>query len=298
MNTPRQFSLMNGNGEELNLLTSSIFLYEPEGLGYSRNDEYRRVGNRWVLVSAGFSQNPISGKLCFFTEDPYTQYLDFIKFTQIAPLVLLYRPNPLTTNVYRRLVRISKLDKGEINQLGYLECEINFLPLAPWYRPYKDSTNTTWWAEGPNGNSWHWVMSGDQNSIKWSGSFAGVTSTIAKIESDSRMDSPCRIKIYGPMTNPSYVHYVDDKAITHGKILTTIPAGQYLMVDNTEDPYKIVLCDMATDEIVSNQYQNSDFTTGRFVSLQYGVNSIRFDGDHVNDTNMLSIEGMIYYESV
>lgn len=286
MNIPRQFSLMNGNGEELDLLTTSLFLYKPEGLGYTRDDEYRRAGSRWILVNTHLEQNPISGKLLFFTEDPYARYFEFIKFTQVAPLVLIYQPNPLTSKVYRRLVRISKLEKSDINKEGYLECPIDFTPLAPWYRPFSDSNTSTWW-------DWHWIIGRDEDSIKWYKSPGFLT-----IESDSHMDSPCRIKMYGPLTNPGWRHYVNDELFADGTVYVTVEQGQYLMVDNTEDPYKIVICDSSTDEIISNVYQKSGFTTERFINLQYGTNSIRYAGSTAGATNMMTVEGMIYYESV
>jgi hypothetical protein len=91
---------------------------------------------------------------------------------------------------------------------------------------------------------------------------------------------------------------VDGKLFADGQVTVTVESGQYLQIDNTGDPYSIGLYDASTNTLISNEYQHSNFSTMRFINLQYGTNSIRFAGASAGADNMLIAEGMIYYESV
>lgn len=296
---PRRFTLMNGSGEELDLLTKDLFFHDPKGLGYERDDDYRRIGNRWVIVSQHFSQTPITGTIAFLVnenatlsegqsilETPYIEYFRFIKFTQDYPLTLLYKPeatNPVVP-ANRRLVRLSKVEKTEINKYGYLDINIELLPLTPWFRPRVDTDSST----VQQGWDWHWILGSNQNSIKWGG-----TESTLSISSDSRMDSPCRLTLNGPATNPKWEHYVNGSLYATGQVNVTVGSNQKLVIDNTKDPYSILVYN-SNGTVASNAYQKSVFETARFLNLQYGSNVVKIS--NVQGTTML--EAMIYYESV
>ncbi len=301
MRTPRHFTLINGRGDSLDITTSSSFFYEPEGLGLERDETYRQIGDRWVLVNSKPRQNKISGKVGLFGEDPYQAYFSLVQFTNNPPLTLIYQPNPAADPkktysgvAYRRSVRISRISKTEINEHGYLEITIELMCMTPWYKPVsalgegdEESSETA-----SNKFKWNIVWNVNGNAVK----FGGDQDLTTGVYSDSYSDSPCRLVIWGPTVNPYWRHYVNGVLYETGKVNVTVNSDQYLLVDNTGDPYEIAVYN-DRDEFIQNAYQNSDFSTERFLSLQHGSNVIRVTDDD-NRTVSIKAEALIYYESV
>lgn len=305
---PRNFVLINGDGDRLELLTQERFFYDPSGLGYDRDEKYRRVGDRFVLVSSDPKQDTISGKVGFFMDDPYEAYFYFVQFCAVKPLVIAYVPNPYKDPetsksgvTYRRNVVPTRFEKTEVNRNGYLEISVELTPTTPWYKTIysiRDPSDTDhgpqqwiWdvtWTWGTN----HDWLTGDPSAIV----FRKDPKIYHGFESDSHSDSVCSMKIYGPAKNPSWTHYVNGVEFEYGKVNVTISASQYLLIDNTTDPYEIALYDKDGTRL-QNEYQKSDFSTARFITVKYGRNQI-FVREELERDVKYEMEAMIYYESV
>ena len=63
--------------------------------------------------------------------------------------------------------------------------------------------------------------------------YADVTQNTLMIDSDSHGDSPCRVTVYGPCTNPVWKHYVNNVLYETGKYEGSIPDGHKLVIDTT-----------------------------------------------------------------
>ncbi len=359
MRTPRHFTLRNGSGDICNITTTSILFHDLNGLGYEREDAYRRVGDRFVLVASGLRQQTISGKVALTGDDPYESYFNFVQFCNNTPLILIYQPNPSmegqkhigeTTDIvsgipYERNVRVRRMEKTEINQYGYLDVGIEFDCLTPWYKPIEVITDPTdtdddmiedffTFNDGTPDNYGIWPIEeashgqGNPHDLGYyefitdhyertsdtvfnpnktyyleSGFNFGKDVTMNSIiDSNSYNESPCRLCIYGPISNPRWTHYIEGYSGPYatGGVDVTIPDGRMLVVDNSTDPYEISI--YTTDNVfVESVYQNSLFDTERFIDIQYGRNQIRVTGTLDEDNNAkvpIKLEAKIYYDSV
>ena len=134
----RTFKLVNKDNESCDLTTKSLFFHSPKGLGFSHDYEFRRLGNRFVVVNRQPKQESITGNIAVLGKDPYNGYFQLVQFLSKVPLVLKYVPNneggttPSGTE-YSRDVVVSKLDKTELTRQGYLDCGITLAALGPWY---------------------------------------------------------------------------------------------------------------------------------------------------------------------
>lgn len=278
----RQFTLINANGYTYDITSTEALFHDPSGLGYKRSETYRQIGDSFILVNRQVKQQTISGSLLFTQPGAYQKYFDFIQFCAVEPLTLVYQT---TGTAYRRTVHLTDVDKTELDHdYGYLDVELTFTCLAPWYRtvsvqPKQSEVDVTnLWPR-----TWPFV---------WS---AGSAGTI-ELDSDSYMDSPCKITIKGPCKNPVWRHYVDGILHETGSIKCQFEAGSYLIIDNTTYPYTLAVYNQ-NGEMVQNVYQLSDFSTQRFVNLQHGHNILAISAESANSSE-IRLDSNLYYESV
>lgn len=90
--------------------------------------------------------------------------------------------------------------------------------------------------------------------------------------------SYCRVHIFGPCTNPVWSLYQNDALVAKGKCNVTIPAGYKLVIDS--DPASMELAEYTSGNVfASDEYQNSDFSTARFITLPSGDSKFYFSQD-------------------
>ena len=293
----RQFTLINGSGETYDLMSTAHFLHDVSGLGFDRDDKYRQIGDRFLLVSTKPKQGSIPAILNLTPPDAYIKYQEFMNFISITPLTLAYIPVdrwdyykhrgiliPETIKYYRS-VRLSKAEKKELEKYGSLEISIDLVPLGPWYRNISVSTTLN----EDHGDALTWPL-------KWPILWEQDYGRTIKLISDSYTDSPCRLVITGPAVNPEWQHYADGKLTATGKLNRTIYSGQKLVVDNINYPFQIALY-QADGEFAANVYQYSDFSTKRFLMLKHGENSIHVSEDENRDV-IFQVDSRLSYESV
>lgn len=287
----RTFILVNGEMQSYDLTSKEAFFHGPTGLGFERNNTYRQVGDRWVKVTSKRKQKTITGSVSFYGADPYLLYYDFVSFVQKEPLTLLYCPNnqaPATSPsglTYRINVDITRLEKSELKHEGNLDCKITFVSKTPWYK-YSAISNGI----SVEDDLLKW-------GIQWGIDWGPLDEYSSGIRSTSSLDSPSRLTIYGPITNPYWVHYLNGQIVEDGRINTTILDTEYLLVDSISDPYIIQRRSSIDDSIIENLYSKSDFTTKRFLTIQNGNNVFKVTGDNVVSP-LVKLEAHIYYESV
>ena len=130
----RRFSLRNELGEIRFLnMESGLFLSNPQGLGVNLAYSFADGDNGFFacVQDANDPRQQITGDL-IFTGDAYAEYLDLIRWMQkTKTMELIYRPE---TAAYCRKVNLSSISKSELQQGGYLSCQIVLNCLTPWYR--------------------------------------------------------------------------------------------------------------------------------------------------------------------
>ena len=311
----RYFMLINNSGKTLDITTQQLFFNEVSGLGFDEESSFRHVGEVWWLNTASYRQQPIKGKLlfnCLNGADPYEGYRAFALFIQKTPLTMVYYPNDLGGREYRRTVRVSKLEKSEINQYGVIEENIEFTPYTPWYEIQTFKNNVVEEYTG----AWIWGDGASNPPVAFPLTPEGKTPTrfrsketrwvVMSVESDE--PSPAKLVIFGPVTNPIWTHYVDGVTVATGEFVEnsiTIASDEALVIDNTNELNQIKVHSVYLDangepqlgEAIRDLYQKRNFNTKCFITLRAGENRIALSSSNPGSIRLL-LEGHIYNATV
>lgn len=290
----RYFELVTDIGNTIHLTSDKIFFYEPEGLGYEADLQYRRTDYEWVLLDRKIKQQTIKGNLIFIGKNPYKQYMDFVNATYRSGLRLLYSHTvpgetgytnatgglgePTGSGTFYWLdVTISSIKKTEYNLAGYLECPVEFIASSPWYttlslttRPSRITAN----------RGWIW-----ETNSTWPQQFRSTVDMTITVNMTSYIPSPCMLYIRGEIKKPKWKHFVGTKLVSEGGVDCNVSEHDFLVVDNRKHPYSIKIYNELTDSgsytgfpntdsLVRDAYADSDFETDRFITLRRGRNTI------------------------
>lgn len=303
----RYFKLENSAGEILDITTQQLFFHNIGGIGFEEKNDFTAVGRVWKLNKSDYQQGTVSGTMCFVgTEDktPYTQYREFYSFIDSTPLQLLYYPNGLNTTEYRKRVRVSKLEKSELNEYGVLDCNIEFISYTPWYKIVRDLIDPGSGVVSGGGWIWDrgnkWRDSLDVDYSTYHYKFNGSYRRTVRFISDANGNGPVKLSIHGPLVNPTWTQYVDGELVSTGGLIenspVTIDTNEILTIDNTSGAYSMTVYNSETG-IERNVYEYRDFNKPCFFTLKQGVNEIVINSDN-NDAVQIEAEGHIYYATV
>lgn len=260
INGVRQFKLINGLGAEYDMTRPEALFHDPNGLGWGTEREIVRLGMTYTAIDEREIHSAPSGEMVFRT---YREYANFLAFIQVGGLVLAYKP--INTWYYAQCIRA--MDKSEIKPSNnHLVCPITFETTSYWYEKVIQQTSTTVITE--NAKTYDYAYD-YQYSINASNTF------------DLMLDLPSyfKITIFGEATNPVWTLSVNGSAVMSGKVSTTVPVGQKLIVNTDPNEMEIGLYNASTGAFISNQYGNSDFTTERIFSLPRGASTIAVTTD-------------------
>ena len=307
---PRQFKLTNSKGEVLDLLNQNgPMFFEPEGLGYEDTSDWLRLGTTFLPVNVALGQRSIAGKMYFLGEDKaYKTYFDFVRFVRNSPLTMEYT----THDTFYIDVVAQSIDKTELTTYGVLECKIKFTALGPFYK-YVTTSYTPQEQLVPanivddiddqivdsNANQ---LITGvpnydDTYDYVYSDIYPREDLNSVSMDIETVEDSPMRITIYGPCTNPVWQQYVDGHLIASGKYNGILEQDDYLVVDPTVVPYKIYMFDH-DGSVISDMYGSCDFSTERFLFAKGGSNSISVSHEGVDEEIRFTVEVKMCYASV
>lgn len=307
----RYFKLENSASptpEELDITTTEVLFHDISGLGFDEETDFASVGSVWRLNSVSYSQKAVSGKICFTDEKgttPYTKYTQFKNFIDKPPLVLIYYPEGLDGLSYRKNVRVTKLEKTELNKYGVLDVSIDFTPYTPWYEVVYARNggeiveNDTGWVWGDGDENPPLVFEPTEGMDAIPAKFRNEVRAPVDIYSKTDNDSPVKITIYGPVVNPVWSHYVNDRFIASGGFDSngglSLTADERLVIDNTGGEYAmIVYSDIAAPR---NVYSLRDFDLQCFFTLRKGKNTILVSSLGANAIKV-EVEGHVHYATV
>lgn len=277
----RQFYLRNGNGAEYSLMDVEHWLNSPKGLGLKFKDKFSQVGSNFVRTKKVTSPKSISGVLMFTGEKQYDKYQDFIMFAQIEPLTLIYNPNG---KEYIANVSLEELGKEEIDyKTSTLQVDVSFKRLTRWRRVVLQRNDAP-------------TSQGKVYTYSYPYTYGKDLANNVTIESDTALESPCKITIIGNCENPVWKLYVNGVLKHQGSVNVTVTTGQRIVIDTTNIPYSIKKYD-ASNNLIADLYQLSDFSTERFFFLEKGTNRIAIAHDGVNALE-LAVEAHLEYETI
>lgn len=320
----RYIKLKNSAGLEYDITTENALFHNIQGLGFSESGSYKAIGDVWVLNNVSDQQSPISGDICFgYKEDPYGTFNNFANFIRETPLTFLYFPKGLSGKCYMKRVRVSSLEKGELNEYGVLDCPVEFLPQTPWYETKSAETNEN----GTDVEKPGWVWGGtSEESIplvfypepkrdpsgqiitpipddptKRRARFRGEYISSLQLKSETSKKNPVRLTLDGPLTNPFWSHYVNGKIKSTGGFVSSqtvsIAADEKLVIDNTDGTYSIKVFRKDTDEFVRDVYRLRNFNLPCFFYMEKGNNQFVVSTSD-GRINKIKVEGHIYYDTV
>lgn len=276
----RTFRLYDNDGNRYNLTSRDhLFFYAIDGLGFEQSAEFQRIEDRFALLESHIEQATIEGTIKFWQPEAELQYFNFAQFCQNQPIMMDYNNNYGT---YSRRGIITKIERGD-GDGNELLIKIQFKAQTPWYKEIIE------YNPGTESGGKVYNYSYDYTYLK------GGKNTIT-IDSDSYQSSPVKLVVIGPAINPSWRHYLNGELMTEGKINGIIGPDNRLIVDTTTIPYRIIQVD-ALGQLVSDLYQQSDFSTYRFVRFGHGRNTVTFSADESNILNV-GVEAQIEYATI
>ena len=320
----RYIKLKNSAGVEYDITTKNALFHDIQGLGFSEDGEYKPIGDVWVLNSVSSQQSPISGDICFgYEEDPYGTFNTFANFIRETPLTFLYFPKGLTGKCYRKRVRVSSLEKGELNEYGVLDCPVEFLPQTPWYEEVSRETSasevdidTPGWvwggtspasiplvfypepARNPDGSI---IEPVPDDPAKRRARFRGECIKFVQLESGTSKKNPVRLTLYGPLVNPFWTHYVNGEIVSSGGFVASqsvsIGENEMLVIDNTDGKYSIKVYRKDSTEVLRDVYRLRNFNLPCFFYMQKGSNQFVISSSD-GRVNQIRAEGHVYYDTV
>lgn len=257
----RKFKLINATGAEYDMMRTDGFLYDPAGLGWGYETAVVDVGEAYIPTEKTYTRPAPSGSMIFKS---YAVYNEFLRFIQAGGLTLAYMP--LTS--WRYLDVSVFLGKTEIKpDTNRLTCDISFSGLSHWYsrqKVYRTGDDNNYSAKRYTFQYSNNTPSGDYGYI--------YSSNQGRAEiSNGPLSSYCKITIKGPATSPSWTLYdSNDTQIASGAVNATISAGRMLVINSRPSETALAEYDATTGAYVQNLYQNSDFTTERFIVIPPG----------------------------
>ena len=304
----RTFALIDKDGATYNItVKDNAFFYGITGLGFEDETAFQRIKERFSLVSKKLAQCKIVGTVKFWQKGAEAEYFRFAQFCQNGPLKLRYAPESgrftkssfshgyvedrtlflpyeyTTFENYYRDGYISRIEWSD-GVGNCLEVVIEFTAETPWY---KKVTEYNYGGQSTDGKRYDYT---------YSYRYANSMDNEVTIESDSWQDSPAKVIIMGPVTNPVWKHYLNDVQIASGQINSNIIEGHRLVIDTTTIPYSILELN-SKGEVVADLYQSSDFSTERFIRLGHGKNRIIASASDVNKIG-IGVEAQLEYATV
>ena len=279
----KRFKLINGRNEEYDLLDiAKSPTFQVEGFGYADETEFMRVGNNFLPLEELAEQRTVEFTMLVWQSVDVT-YKEFVSFARHNPLTLLYENDNGIFYFPCRLGSISKIEKVGIDIKGVpvtLKITGNPYKIVSDYNAGEVGTGKSY---GETGYTYDYTYS------------TGILNTV-ELRSDSYLESPCVLTLYGELTNPTWRHYLNSTLVETGAYTGTIPAGNYLVVDSKSVPYSVIEYDSA-GHVVGDRYQLCDFSTERFMHIGEGHNSYVVSHDNQSPAS-LKAEAYIEYETV
>lgn len=255
----RKFKIKNSLGAEFDLMRKDAFFHSPDGLGISYTTGTMNAGEGvFIETSRIEDQHFPTGEMVF---QGYEQYNEFARFMESDGLVLCY--SPMGSWQYMD-IKLGSLGKSEIDaSTRRLICPINFIGLTGWYAAnviYHTSSEQDGGKIYPYTYPYTYV---DESS-----------GTITILNTGSR-NATCRINILGGVINPAWSLIKSGTVVATGKVDVTIDNGNKLVVDSNANQGEIAEYTVS-NQYIQNLYQDSDFSTQRFIYAPPGESTLQF----------------------
>lgn len=272
----RNFKLKNATGAERDLTRPGYLLWQPQGLGWGVDVEVMTVGNTFVVTDEQEKRPNPSGTMVF---KGYAEYTDFLEFVQVGGLSLGYRP--LSTDNWRWLDCVLQIDKSEIDHTNQrLLCPVTFNATSHWYEIMQALT-----PQGEIDDNAMIYLDNEYHGYAYPYDYEDSNAGGIAIN-NGVLPSYFRLTFIGPVTNPVYTLYVNQKPVHRGRIVCNVLADHRLVIDTR--PGHAEINDYNADgTLYIGRYGNSDFTTERFFQIPGGVSAMMVTAESSGQPNVV-----------
>lgn len=268
----RKFWIINSLGQtyELTKENSTIFLAEPEGLGFQRKYSSTKVGNSELVTAQEFELTDIEGSLLFFDDtngQKYQHYQNFIQFAKYKPLEFHYQTANDFTSFHCEVLFV-QADKTETGQDSILRVPVVFHRLTEWL---SDETFVMVLDNTPVGTGKYFDAEGQDNHMLYypydaldpdvGYYYAGLSLDGVDIVNEGTDDVGFQLEVDGTVTNMQFTLSQDGETYGICKITGTYTK---VLINSVERDESIYLQNGNT--VISNPEQYQDFTVGNGVA--------------------------------
>lgn len=193
----RKLYLQNAAGNRWGLNgENGVYVSALAGFGYTLAPTYADLTRGFFLAVGGESEP--QGTVPFtvyFTRNAYATYQSFVDWLAAAgTIVLCYSPTP--AQEFRRDVEVNFLQKGELNEVGWLEIPCSFYATTPWYKPTSTTLSLESAAEDTSKRYAYYYDDSLVYGVGSSGSLSG------ELRGSGHIPGALEMIYYGAITNP------------------------------------------------------------------------------------------------
>lgn len=282
-NSKRQFILINGDQEELDLLDPDLFAYSPSNLGISIGNSHIEHNNYFTTTSRQLNMVSPSFTLIIggvSQEHQYEKFLNFVRFLDVTPLQLRYKTSAFD---YKADVELAELEKTEITEKGYMTCNFTLNKLTPWYRDLEVGIGVRDYRSG-TGKIYSYEYSYTYGTDKDAPTNPKTTFNIENITlTGERLGSGCLIiiesKVDGYKDPEIYVENKRTGVTQSDGYAVTLNRGDQLFISSYPSDNYALLHDAQTGITHQVYSLQKPYVTG-FIRLQKGENTLGIRTKH------------------
>lgn len=225
----RGFKLVNEKGQEFSMMDIENYclLTEPQGLGFSYEAEYERLGYTFIQKARKIEQGQMPATINFTNYDNYRRLVDFLEESEALKLVYKI-PYKDREKEYFRDIDINVLTKTEIqtNKVMSENATIDFLSL--WY----EEKTAVYNLDNSDDDIIRW-------DFEWDSKFADYDVSNLNLINEGHVQAPVIIEIDGRVVNPRLELWVEGVKYQTVTMSVTIDEYEKLLYSSKENGFYI-----------------------------------------------------------
>lgn len=301
----RKFKLVNSLNQTYELTDHNFkqFLHTPQGLGYRKDLDGIRVGNRFKIVKREYSLPSPSGELIFYdemNENKYDAYHNFVKFASFYPLKLYYyvpsndRTEEEASSIYLEC-EVIQTNKSEVSYNGsILRVPVSFKGLTFWLSSQLSQLNVS--ASSIDDSTYYYPLNLPILEPRLHFGLDPMRNIV--MNNDGSLNTPVAYTITGRCKDP-YIRFFekkDDEYIEYGAS-KFIGSFDSVYVNSNDNDQNIILSYGGSD--ISNPAEKQDLSIANvddeeneffltFLKIKPGVTyaTISFNNDFTGTVNI------------
>ena len=259
-----KFALRNEYNQEYSLSTSkATYMPSPEGLGYSMEGDYTRLGFGWVSGGLSDTQPEMSGDVYFQSNDPFKSFSDLTKFIRTASKLKFVYQN--TQGEYLRDVDVTQIEHSGMAGAHTVKCTLTMTARSLWY--LNSTTNYTISSIADDAMRYPY---------KFPATFRGSVNGEIDITNDGSVEAPFTASFTGPLVNPTLELYQNETRVAKMAIVGEADEGESIELSTVDGD---LYCYRKTAAENINLTGKLDIENDNFFKIPIGTSTMRLTSD-------------------